>query len=76
MAAHLISLPGESHGQRNPEGYSPWGHKSQTQLSDETATLLDNTTSILQSMHQEVILTFKSYELIHTFYKVVIYSRL
>jgi len=27
-------LPGESHGQRSLAGYSPWGHKSQTQLSD------------------------------------------
>ena len=25
MATH--SLPGESHGQRIPVGYSPWGHK-------------------------------------------------
>ena len=23
----LVSLPGESHGQRCLEGYSPWGHK-------------------------------------------------
>ena len=22
-----VFLPGESHGQRNLEGYSPWGHK-------------------------------------------------
>ena len=29
-----VFLPGESHGQRNPAGYSPWGHKSQTQLSN------------------------------------------
>ena len=25
-------LPGESHGHRSLEGYSPWHHKSQTQL--------------------------------------------
>ena len=25
MATH--SMPGESHGQRSLEGYSPWGHK-------------------------------------------------
>ena len=24
---HQCSLPGESHGQRNLAGYSPWGHK-------------------------------------------------
>ena len=23
----LVFLPGESHGQRSPKGYSPWGHK-------------------------------------------------
>ena len=29
-----VFLPGESHGQRSLVGYNPWGHKSQTQLSD------------------------------------------
>ena len=29
-----VFLPGESHGQRNLAGYSPWGHKSWTRLSD------------------------------------------
>ena len=29
-----VFLPGESHGQRKLEGYSPWVHKSQTQLRD------------------------------------------
>ena len=39
-----VFLPGESHGQRNLEGYSPWGRKSQTttwQLNQQTTT--DNT---------------------------------
>ena len=31
-----VFLPGEFHGQRSLVGYSPWGHKSQTQLSDPT----------------------------------------
>ena len=35
MATHLISLPGESHGQRSLPGYSPWGHK----VSDTTERL-------------------------------------
>ena len=26
------------HGQRSLEGYSPWGRKGQTQLSDQTTT--------------------------------------
>ena len=29
-----VFLPGESHGQRSLAGYSPQGHKSQTELSD------------------------------------------
>ena len=29
-----IFLPGKSHGQRSLMSYSPWGCKSQTQLSD------------------------------------------
>ena len=29
-----VFLPGESHGQRTLVGNSPWGHKSQTRLSD------------------------------------------
>ena len=32
MATH--SLPGESHGQRHLVGYSPWGRKSRTRLSN------------------------------------------
>ena len=33
-----VSLPGESHGQRSLAGYSPWGRKSRTQLSNYTTT--------------------------------------
>ena len=29
-----VFLPGDSHRQRSLAGYSPWGHKSQTQLRD------------------------------------------
>ena len=31
-----VFFPGESHGQRSLAGYSPWGHKSRTWLSDWT----------------------------------------
>ena len=34
MATHSVFLPGKSHGQKSLEGYSPWGRKSQIQLSD------------------------------------------
>ena len=29
-----VFLPGKSHGQRSLAGYSPWGDKSQKQLSN------------------------------------------
>ena len=29
-----VFLPGESHGQRNLAGYSPWGHDSLTRLNE------------------------------------------
>ena len=31
-----VFLPGKSHGQRSLVGYSSWGHKSYTLLSDQT----------------------------------------
>ena len=35
MATHIpVFLPVESHGQRSLAGYSPWGRKSRTRLSD------------------------------------------
>ena len=33
-----VLLPGKSHGWRSLVGYSPWGPKSQTQMSDFTFT--------------------------------------
>ena len=33
-----VLLPGKSHGQSSQVGYSPWGRKSRTQLSDFTFT--------------------------------------
>ena len=34
MATTTVFLPGESHGHWSLAGYSAWGHKSQTLLSD------------------------------------------
>ena len=34
----LVFLLGKSHGQRSLAGYSPWGHKSQTRVSNQTTT--------------------------------------
>ena len=36
----VVFLPGESHGQRNLVGYSPWGHKE----SDTTEQLTQHNT--------------------------------
>ena len=38
MAPHSVLLPGKSHGRRSLLGYSPWGLKSWTRLSDFTFT--------------------------------------
>ena len=35
MATHSVFLPRKSYGQRSLAGYSPWGHKSWTRLSDK-----------------------------------------
>ena len=32
-----VFLPGKSHGQRSPEGYSPWGHK-ESDVTEATDT--------------------------------------
>ena len=37
-----LFLPGESRGQRNLVGYSPWGRKSRTLLSDFHFTRLES----------------------------------
>ena len=39
MAPPPVFLPGEFHRQRSLEGYSPWGCKSRTQLSNKTTNL-------------------------------------
>ena len=36
-----VFLPGESHGQRHLLGYSPWGHKSQTDLATKPPAFLE-----------------------------------
>ena len=40
MAPAPVFMPGESHGQRSLEGYSPQGCKSQTQFSNYTTTTI------------------------------------
>ena len=51
-----VFLPGESHGQRSLEGYSPWGHKNWTRLSDYTTTIpVLNTTHTLSMNRQKYL---------------------
>ena len=45
-SATPVFLPGKSHGQRSLVGYSPWGHKNQTGLSNKTTT----TTSLVEAL--------------------------
>ena len=45
MATHPVFLPGESHGQKNLVGYSPWGRKeldTTEQLHTHTHTRMGN----------------------------------
>ena len=35
-----VSLPGESHGQRSLEGYSPWGHK-ESDMTEHARTYIE-----------------------------------
>ena len=44
-----VFLPGESHGQRNLAGCSPWGRKSRTRLSDFVLTWLNAVHPTLKS---------------------------
>ena len=37
MATHSCILPGKSHGQRNLEGHSPWGHK-ESDMTEQLST--------------------------------------
>ena len=37
MATTSVFFPGESHGQRSPEGYRPWGHKD-SDMTEHTCT--------------------------------------
>ena len=50
-----VFLPGKFHGQRSLAGYNPWGHKSQTQLSDyvhvRAHTHTKNVYGIFYSLH-------------------------
>ena len=41
-----VFLPGESHGQRNLEGYSPWGRTESDNRSDLACTLSTDTMTV------------------------------
>ena len=48
-----VLLPGESHGQRNPAGYSPQGHKeSDTTEANENARILTDMSVQFSSVAQ------------------------
>ena len=47
-------LPGKSYGQRSLAGYSPWGRKSWTQLSDSTTTTYNSNFMLFTSEHVDL----------------------
>ena len=51
-----VFLPGESHGQRNLAGYSPWGRKE----SDTTEQLTYFTLSVTKKKYVLILKTMKS----------------
>ena len=49
-----VFLPGKSHGWWSLAGYSPWGRKSWTQLSDSTATTYNSNFMLFTSEHVDL----------------------
>ena len=49
-------LPGKSHGQRSLAGYSPWGPKNQTGLSDYTTTTTAG--NVMMSLTYSLVMTY------------------
>ena len=45
----LVVLPGKFHGQRNLEGYSPWGHKESDTAEGLTLSHADDTSLMAES---------------------------
>ena len=73
MATHPSILPGESHGQRNLVGYSPWGCKeldatehTHTYLSEDNADILCFTFIIFKGDLMSFM--FKAYILFPAFF--------
>ena len=52
-----VLLPGELHGQRSLVGYSPWCHKSRTQLRTNPPPLFKNI-MLLHTGHYDINITF------------------
>ena len=53
-----VFLPGKFHGQRSRAGYNPWGHESQTQLSDWVCARTHAHTHTHTHTHTECLLNF------------------
>ena len=46
---YIVFLPGESHEQRGPAGYNPWGHKESNTTNTHTHTQTHTHTRYLLS---------------------------
>ena len=53
-------MPGKSHGQRSLVGYSPWGRKEWTQLSDFTFTFTFMTLSLVNAVLKSISCGFNN----------------
>ena len=61
-----VLLPGKSHGLRSLVGYSQWGSKSRTQLSDFTFTLMYTSSSLFYIKKKDAKIDVKVYKYIST----------
>ena len=46
MATHSVFLPGESHGQRSLESYSPWGRKESVMTEATEHSIMQHSTCV------------------------------
>ena len=53
-------MPGKSHGQRSLVGYSPWGRKEWTQLSDFTFAFTFMTLSLVDAVLKSIACGFNN----------------
>ena len=71
MATHYIPLPGESHGQRNLAGYSPWGLKESDRTERLTFTLCSQDICSVVGLLTHLVALFLVFQGISTLFSIV-----